>query len=59
VENARASGRFTRVEVRREGSPGAARIVHDLAALPGVRLVEPTAPDLESTLVALAIHEAA
>jgi ABC-2 type transport system ATP-binding protein len=54
VGEARATGRFARVEVRRAESPGVARVLRDLAALPGVRLVEPVPVDLESTLVALA-----
>jgi ABC-2 type transport system ATP-binding protein len=59
VESARATGRYTRVEVRRERSPGRARVVGELAALPGVHLVEATEPDLESTLVALSTRDAA
>ncbi|HTY18351.1 MAG TPA: ABC transporter ATP-binding protein [Myxococcota bacterium] len=54
VGAARASGRFTRVEVPSERSPGAARVRADLAALPGVRVVEPLAVDMETALVALA-----
>ncbi len=56
VQGARATGRFARIEVGRERSPGRARVMEDLAALPGgrVRLVERTPVDMESTLLALA-----
>ncbi len=56
VQGARATGRFARVEVHRDRSPGVRQVRHDLAALPGagVRLVEPLRPDMESTLLALA-----
>jgi len=56
VEDARATGRYARVEVRRTAAPDAARIRRDLVALPGagVRFVEPVALDMEATLVALA-----
>jgi ABC-2 type transport system ATP-binding protein len=56
VQAARATGRFARVEVPRDGSPGRARVLADLRALPnaGVWLVEQAPVDMESTLLALA-----
>jgi ABC-2 type transport system ATP-binding protein len=56
VRGARATGRFARIEVSRERSPGPPRVMEGLAALPGcrVRLVEQTPVDMESTLLALA-----
>ena len=51
---ARASGRYARVEVAVDRSPGAARVLADLAALPDVRVVEPLEVDMETALVALA-----
>jgi len=54
VLGARASGRFARVEVPRERSPGAGAVLRDLAALPGVQLAEVLPLDMESTLLALA-----
>ncbi len=56
VAGARATGPFARIEVRRHHSPGVAGVSDDLRALPGagVRLVEPAAVDMESTLLALA-----
>ena len=55
VDGARATGRFTRIEVRRDASPGAERVLHDLRALHehGVRLVEQAPLDIESMLLAL------
>ncbi|MCW5890798.1 MAG: ABC transporter ATP-binding protein [bacterium] len=55
VRGARVTGRATRIEVPVARSPGAARVLADLAALPGarVRFVEPLAIDMESTLLAL------
>jgi drug efflux transport system ATP-binding protein len=52
----RAIGRYARIEVATPQSPGAARVLHDLAALDaaGVRLVEAVPIDLEATLLALA-----
>ena len=60
VQGARAAGRFARIEVQRERTPGAARVLHDLGQLPGgtVRFAEQTAPDMESTLLALAERHA-
>jgi ABC-2 type transport system ATP-binding protein len=56
VQAARATGRFARVEVERDRSPGAARVLADLRALPGadVWLAEEAPVDMESTLLALA-----
>ena len=56
VSNARATGRFVRVEVARAGSPGAPRVLAELRALPGdaVQIAEPAPIDMESTLLALA-----
>jgi len=50
----RTSGRYARVEVAAERSPGAARVIADLAALAGVRVVELRPLDMETTLLALA-----
>jgi ABC-2 type transport system ATP-binding protein len=51
----RASGRFARIEVERGGAAPAAAVIADaIAALPGVALVEPIPPDMESTLRHLA-----
>jgi hypothetical protein len=55
VGDARAIGRYARVEVPHAGSPGAARVLADLAALPGaVRLSEQAPIDMEATLLHLA-----
>jgi hypothetical protein len=56
VQAARATGRFARIEVPRDHSPGMARVLGDLRALPGagVWLVERLPVDMESTLLALA-----
>jgi hypothetical protein len=56
VHGARARGRFARVEVRRDCSPGGARVLGDLAGLPGglVRFAERAPVDMEATLLALA-----
>jgi drug efflux transport system ATP-binding protein len=56
VEGARATGRFARIEVHRQRSPGAAHVVHDLLALPdaGVWFAQPAPIDMESALLALA-----
>jgi len=56
VSNARASGRFVRIEVARDRSPGAERVLAGLRALEGgsVQLAEPAPIDMESTLLALA-----
>jgi ABC-2 type transport system ATP-binding protein len=61
VHGARATGRFARVEVATDRSPGARRILDDLAALPGhpVRFAEAAAVDMETTLLALAERGAA
>jgi ABC-type multidrug transport system ATPase subunit len=56
VAGARATGRFARVEVRREHTPGSRTVLHDLTSLPGggVRFAEQAPIDMESTLLALA-----
>jgi len=56
VAGARATGRFARIEVRREGTPGTARVLADLGALAGARVsfAEEAPLDMESTLRALA-----
>ncbi len=56
VAGARATGRFARIEVRREGAPGTARVLADLGALAGARvsLAEEAPLDMEATLLALA-----
>ena len=56
VAAARASGRYARIEVPAGASPGVPRVIADLAALAGasVRLAEPIAVDMETTLVELA-----
>jgi ABC-2 type transport system ATP-binding protein len=55
VQAARATGRFARVEVRRDRAPDATHVVRDLATLPGdlVRLAEQAPVDMESTLLGL------
>ena len=55
VAEARAAGRFARIEVPRPRTPGRARVLADLAALPArVHLAESAALDIEATLLALA-----
>ncbi len=55
VGEARATGRYARIEVARRDTPGAARVLADLAALPApVQLVEHAPLDMEATLLALA-----
>jgi len=56
VTNARASGRFVRVEVDRARSPGAERVLESLRSLPGhpARVAEPAPIDMETTLLELA-----
>jgi ABC-type multidrug transport system ATPase subunit len=54
VANARADGRFARVEVPRGASPGPARVRAALEALPGALLAEPTPVDLQAAFLALA-----
>ena len=54
VIGVRTSGRTLRVEISLARSPGDARVVADLAAIPGVRLVESLPLDMEATLLALA-----
>jgi ABC-2 type transport system ATP-binding protein len=55
VDGARATGRFARIEVRRDRSPGAERVLRDLWSLrdAGVRLAEQARLDIESMLLAL------
>ena len=55
VDGARAAGRFARIEVRHDASPGGARVLADLGALhdAGVRLAEALPLDVESMLLAL------
>jgi ABC-2 type transport system ATP-binding protein len=55
VESARATGRFVRIDVRQDRTPGAARVVRDLTALSGgtVRFAERADVDMESALIAL------
>ena len=55
VAGARATGIAARIEVRREGSPGAERVLRDLDGLAGgVRFAEHLPVDMETTLLALA-----
>jgi ABC-2 type transport system ATP-binding protein len=56
VDGARATGHFSRVEVRRALTPGAVRVLGDLVGLPGVRFAEPMPVDMETTLLGLAAH---
>ena len=53
VDGARATGRFARVEVRRDAAPDPARVLRDLGALPAVRLAEALPVDMETALLAL------
>jgi ABC-type multidrug transport system ATPase subunit len=60
VDEVRASGQFARIEVPQSRTPGTARVLADLAALPApVRLAERAALDTEATLLALARQGAA
>ncbi|MBX3026570.1 ABC transporter ATP-binding protein [bacterium] len=55
VDDARASGRYARIEVPGPRTPGAERVLADLAALPSpVHVAERAALDTETTLLALA-----
>jgi len=56
VHGARAAGRYARIEVRRDRTPGAALVLKALADLEGapVCFSEHLPPDMESTLLALA-----
>jgi ABC-2 type transport system ATP-binding protein len=56
VAGARAAGRYARVEVRRDRTPGPAAVLAALSGLAGVRVrfSEQRPPDMESTLLALA-----
>jgi ABC-2 type transport system ATP-binding protein len=55
VYGARAAGRYARVEVRRERTPGVVEVIRALSNLEGVhvRFSERREPDMESTLLAL------
>ncbi|MFN8544374.1 MAG: ABC transporter ATP-binding protein [Candidatus Binatia bacterium] len=53
VQGARATGPFARIEVHATRSPGVRRLAVDLASA-GVRFLEPTPVDMESTLLAAA-----
>jgi ABC-2 type transport system ATP-binding protein len=55
VDGARATGRFARIEVRRDASPGSQCVLQDLAGMrtAGVRLAEAMPIDIESMLLAL------
>ena len=59
VEGARASGRFTRIEIHTGRTPGSARVRSDLSALAGVHLLEQLPIDMETTLLHLARGAAA
>jgi ABC-type multidrug transport system ATPase subunit len=54
VSAARASGRFARIEVPLDRTPGDAQVRARIQALPGARLVEALPVDMEATLLALA-----
>jgi ABC-2 type transport system ATP-binding protein len=55
VADARATGRYARIEVPRAAAPGRDRVLRDLAALPGaVRFAEPIPVDTEAMLRHLA-----
>jgi ABC-2 type transport system ATP-binding protein len=55
VDDARASGRYARIEVPHGRAPDASRVLRDLTALPArVRLAEAAAIDMEATLLHLA-----
>ena len=54
VSNARADGRFARVEVPRGASPGTSAVRTALESLPGALLAEPTPVDLQAAFLALA-----
>jgi ABC-2 type transport system ATP-binding protein len=56
VASARASGRFARIEVARDRTPGAEEVLEGLRSLPGhpARVAEPAPIDMETTLLALA-----
>jgi len=56
VASARASGRFVRVEIARDRTPGPERVLAALRSLPGhpARVAEPAPIDMETTLLALA-----
>jgi ABC-2 type transport system ATP-binding protein len=53
VDGARATGRFARIEVRRDRGPDGRRVLEDLRTLPDarVRFAEQGAPDLEAAFL--------
>jgi len=59
VVGARATGRYARVEVRHDKTPGEEHVIADLGRLPGVWIAEEAPADLEATLVGLAGRAAA
>ncbi|MCC6849068.1 MAG: ABC transporter ATP-binding protein [Deltaproteobacteria bacterium] len=59
VAETHASGEVARIEVPTATTPGAATVRRTLATLPGVRLVDQVAVDMEATLLALARTTAA
>jgi len=54
VGEVRAIGRFARIEVPRDQTPGAAQVLNDLRALAAVQLAEQAPIDMEATLLHLA-----
>jgi ABC-2 type transport system ATP-binding protein len=56
VAGARATGRFARIEVRRDATPDPARVLADLRRVAGgtVRFAEAAPPDMESAFLAIA-----
>jgi ABC-type multidrug transport system ATPase subunit len=55
VSDARAAGRYARIEVPEGQGPGAAQVIRDLSALPAaVRIAEQAPIDMEATLLHLA-----
>jgi ABC-2 type transport system ATP-binding protein len=58
VAGARAVGRYARIEVRSDRTPGTTAVLKALSALEGahVRFAERRPPDMESTLLGLATH---
>ena len=60
VGEARATGRYARIEVPQDHTPGAPRVLRHLAGLPGaVRVAEQAPIDMEATLLHLARRPAA
>ena len=56
VAGARATGRFARIEVRRDATPDPARVLADLRRVAGgtVRFAEAAPPDMEAAFLAIA-----